>query len=90
MTSPRQAFSTGDPSSTGGLSDSSYDGTDSGPWRVDGTRSTWGKPFLLYKPEDYRQELERVERKLYWLTIASIIVAVLAIAAIISVVIQTG
>ena len=37
----------------------------------------------LYSADDYRRELARVERKLYWLSFISIALAVIAVAAVV-------
>lgn len=41
-----------------------------------------------YTTEDFRRELKRVERRLFWLTVISLAVAVVAIIAIAGIIIQ--
>lgn len=42
-----------------------------------------------YTTDDYQRELKRVERRMFWLTVVSVIVALVAIAAIVGVFIQS-
>lgn len=55
-------------------------------------REPWAReaPSSMYTSADYRREFDRVEQRLYWLTIVCIVISIVSILTTIGIVIQFG
>ncbi len=66
----------------------SFQEPESSYWFSDREIGTKRYSSLRYSSQDFRQELARVERRMYWLTVVSLAVAIVAVLAILGLFIQ--